>query len=583
MERLKYIGFLLLLITFFPGFGQDDMPNCIGADLNLPAEYNDQFMLFTDRNFYVAGEKIFFKVQNLCASEVYNAQWSRVLYLEILKQEGISVCKAKFPINNNMLNGYLNIPSDIESGIYYIVPYTKWMRNFNDSSFRYFKITIINPFYETISGFFPSANEKHETVGIKNINKKGAIICKTDKKVYSQREKVNVTIEIPKTISKIFNNSFCVTVVRPSCIGTENSFYTSKMDEEDNQPKLRYIPEMNGLSVSGRLIANTDDTIEGSIVDLSVLDNNAYYSTCEVLQNGCFLFSLPPYDGVNDIFISTNDAHKKIQNIKIDDDFKLFEKPISNEKLQLDSSKTELAKEVMLNMQLENSYRNIEMDSITDQRFMDTVPTYKYTYKPTSIEYLRDYINLPTLEEVFFEIIKDVFVVKKKNIKSLRIEGTPLLATYMSLYKPLVLIDNVPVLNMQSLLAIAPDKIERVEVLKEIYITGENIYGGMINVISKKGDLAGYELPENSFFISFPGYYMQEPVSFPCYKSAKGNMRIPDRRNCLYWEPSIEVMPGEKKNISFYTSDSKKEYIIKVSGLTDTGEIIEGSTRFIVE
>jgi len=67
-------------------------------------------------------------------------------------------------------------------------------------------------------------------------------------------------------------------------------------------------------------------------------------------------------------------------------------------------------------------------------------------------------------------------------------------------------------------LLISPKKIQWVEVLNEIYIIGNTTYGGILNVITRKGDLAGIDLPENSFFFDFTSFLPQDELDFPRYE-----------------------------------------------------------------
>jgi hypothetical protein len=59
-------------------------------------------------------------------------------------------------------------------------------------------------------------------------------------------------------------------------------------------------------------------------------------------------------------------------------------------------------------------------------------------------------------------------------------------------------------------------------------------------------------------------------------------IRIPDFRNCLYWNPEVFIKPGDKASLEFYTSDNRGEFEVVVRGLTTDGEIIEKKCRFRV-
>lgn len=96
------------------------------------------------------------------------------------------------------------------------------------------------------------------------------------------------------------------------------------------------------------------------------------------------------------------------------------------------------------------------------------------------------------------------------------------------------------------------------------------------------GDLAGIKLPRNSYFFYFSGY-LPRPDESETIPVASSSRRIPDFRNCLYWNPEVLIKPGNNARLEFYTSDNKGEFEVVVNGLTTEGEILEKRYRFRVE
>jgi hypothetical protein len=73
-------------------------------------------------------------------------------------------------------------------------------------------------------------------------------------------------------------------------------------------------------------------------------------------------------------------------------------------------------------------------------------------------------------------------------------------------------------------------------------------------------------------------YVVAEPVaSFtsPDY-STEGfkNSRIPDFRNTLYWNPSLQPDKNGKYIVEFWSSDISSDYLIKIEGVTGDGKIV---------
>jgi hypothetical protein len=95
--------------------------------------------------------------------------------------------------------------------------------------------------------------------------------------------------------------------------------------------------------------------------------------------------------------------------------------------------------------------------------------------------------------------------------------------------------------------------------------------------------MAGIELPENSYFFDFKTYEPQNEISFPAYPDSKGNERIPDFRNTMYWNPFLHGNPSDTISCEFYTSDNTGEYVVIIRGISEQESILEGHCNFKVE
>jgi len=65
----------------------------------------------------------------------------------------------------------------------------------------------------------------------------------------------------------------------------------------------------------------------------------------------------------------------------------------------------------------------------------------------------------------------------------------------------------------------------------------------------------------------------------PKYNVAPSSVVQPDYRSTIYWEPNITTNQNGKANVSFYTSDIKGAYTIKISGVDVTGGIGDGTFK----
>lgn len=132
---LLYIVYLLSVPFVF----------CQSDIAQLSNKVTENISLTTDRDFYITGEKVWFKAQGFVQLDEVGAQLSNVLYVELFNESNQSFVKKKFKVSNGMVAGMFSIPGELKSGNYLIRVYTQYHRNSLPESFTTYYITIINP------------------------------------------------------------------------------------------------------------------------------------------------------------------------------------------------------------------------------------------------------------------------------------------------------------------------------------------------------------------------------------------------------------------------------------------------------
>lgn len=130
--------------------------------------------------------------------------------------------------------------------------------------------------------------------------------------------------------------------------------------------------------------------------------------------------------------------------------------------------------------------------------------------------------------------------------------------------------------------------IDFIDVLKGVDAnTFMNSSNGVIAMYSKTGaNVYGSNIKRKPGIIDFvaKGFYTSKEFYAPDYLHIdETQLKMTDVRTTLYWEPDIRISDSKKAEISFFTCDSKGEYIIEVEGISDTGIPIFGSSTFTVE
>ena len=96
------------------------------------------------------------------------------------------------------------------------------------------------------------------------------------------------------------------------------------------------------------------------------------------------------------------------------------------------------------------------------------------------------------------------------------------------------------------------------------------MYNGIICVSTKKKDFAGIELNKNSQFFSYK-LFSEGNFTLSDYSSIETN-KLTYRQNLLFWDPDIELIQNNPQTLSFYTSDSKGEYIVNIRSINAKGK-----------
>ncbi|HVZ96814.1 MAG TPA: hypothetical protein VG847_08065 [Chitinophagaceae bacterium] len=115
-----------------------------------------------------------------------------------------------------------------------------------------------------------------------------------------------------------------------------------------------------------------------------------------------------------------------------------------------------------------------------------------------------------------------------------------------------------------------PLKLYRLEVVNRKYFLGNAVFEGILNRTSYNNDMAGYEL-NDATIIDYDGMQVQREFYSPSYENEEEiSSHLPGFRNVLFWQPDINLAPGKKQTISFYSSDLPGTYKV-VQGLTKNG------------
>ena len=150
--------------------------------------------------------------------------------------------------------------------------------------------------------------------------------------------------------------------------------------------------------------------------------------------------------------------------------------------------------------------------------------------------------------------------------------------------EPLFLLDNAPV-QLGMLLSIPVANINHVDVVKgaETAIYGARGANGVIAIYTKRGQFVEAPPPKGTINFTHQGWYMGREFYSPVYEK-EADLKKPDYRTTLYWNPNVNTGSTGRASIEFYTSSSgNTTHRIVVQGITDDGRVINSVHYFNVK
>jgi hypothetical protein len=339
----------------------------------------------------------------------------------------------------------------------------------------------------------------------------------------------------------------------------------------DKHPVLKYNFENEDHYLNGELLNSDKTTLDNEeYLFLSSPGKVAEFQHARTDNKGNFSFRVHIDESVKDLIIQPNDVTK---NYKIN-----IESSFSNRYLQssvsIDSTNRQVPSyisKLSVNYQVNKIYESSFVGSRLTPAPEQIKPK-RFYGKPDIELIMADYVKLPVMTEVFFELIPGVYLKNKKSVYEISIID-PVVKSFYGV-PPGMLIDGVIISDPSLIGNLDPELVEKIDVVKDKYFVGNYLFFGIVNVITKAGDYSSVTLP--NYAIRMP-YRVLNPVwSFVSrdYSSAEmKKSRIPDYRNTLYWNPSVKPGNDGKARIEFWSSDITSDYDINIQGITSGGKI----------
>ncbi len=451
-----------------------------------------------------------------------------------------------------------------------------------------------------------------ERLYFKRPSEEGGIELKTDQPAYGTRNKVNVDIQAGHSEMKNDSLSLSMAVYRLDSLQLTDAprissyllltsdlrgfvedpnYYFIRDDRETNtaldnlmltngwrrfkwedaltnsKPFLDYVPEYNGSVISGTVInRKTGMPVSGIETYISFPGFITGFNSSLSDKNGQVKFELQKFYGSSQAILQTNTTKDTGYRIDITDPFSNNLSGTPFPVFSVNEGLANFLREQSISMQVQNIYSSKNLKHF-NRPAPDTTAFYIH---PDQNYFLDNYTRFTTIEEVLREYIVMVDVRKREG--DFHFSVSDVAFHQMFNRDPLVLLDGVPVFDLNKFMQIDPLKLNKVEVLNRKYFFGNSIFYGVLNWTSYKEDMAGYDPGSQATVVDYEGLQPEREFYTPVYNTEEQlSSHLPDFRNVLLWSPHIKVASGTSKQMSFFTSDISGKYIVVTQGISHSG------------
>lgn len=353
-----------------------------------------------------------------------------------------------------------------------------------------------------------------------------------------------------------------------------------------NPQPFAYLPEYDGHIITGRVTSEaTGRPARDVLVYLSVPGRSVQLKGCRSDENGYIKFEMKDFIGPSQIVLQTGADKNGPYRINILSPFSGAFSLDAIPELRFSAGDEEALRRDNFAMEVQNGYHRKRLDSLKAA----TVSTPFY-FTPHKTYLLDNYTRFTTMEEVMREYVNEVgvrrrggdFTLMTVNQPGFELQSKQPVEQFLK-DDPLILLDGVPVFNVNKIMAYDPFKIQKLEVVAARYYWGPIVADGILSYTTYRGNLEGYTLDPGDIVLDYDGLQRQRIFYSPDYSSAETlQSPLPDYRRLLFWSPSVSTDSTGKGKFSFYTGDLPGKYLVEVQGIGPDGEVASARATFDV-
>ena len=560
-------NFIILFILFAQiGFAQQSKEKAVfssAAAEEMFIHYNAPLLL--------PGESLYYKVYNLIKDSHRESEISKVANVKLLNSDGDEIFHHKLNLENGTSYSDYLIPADLASGIYTLLGYTNWMKNYDLKGAFESQILIINPYLKNSEkNIRISDNPNDAPKKSQNSSADQQLEMKLNKSSFGKREKVTVSFTGDNEILE--DAQFSISVRKDDKFIDLTTPSSTNFKTGEIEPfKMQILPEMRGRIISGRVERNNDNKNNRKLsIGFYVPNAPEKFRVFETSEDGSFKVSIEEPIAYEKAYLKVTEDLDTGYRISIDSsslDYKLQDPQTI---VIPASAKSDLEQRAVYN-QIQQSYLAVRSDSVSR-----TSKEGDFFGNKAMVYNLDDYTRFSTMAEVFVEIIQFASFKKEEDVYVPEISGYNSQTDFGN--KPLLLIDGAMITDYNYFYYMDAKLIEKISIVRDKYFYGPQIYQGIIIVETVKEDIPNFKADYTLDIIPTETAKYYYSPDYSSEASIAELARIPDYRSQLFWQPEVG-----NKEINFFTSDLTGTFRIQIEGFQKNGKSISLEKTFEVK
>jgi len=518
------------------------------------AQGKECFGLFTDRDLYTSGETMLLKA--FAPSAVQGG----ILTVDLFNAKGEMIASVPLQISDNQADGFLSLNDTLSSGSYLLRVLTQ-----TSVTQTVKELYILNRFTgvtESGISFRPAAAISTPDSIQPLFTVSGA------EKNYKRREKAHLTIHFPADWMALTEGPLCLYVAQAI------PEYNAQTFVLNHKPKFSSNAGNEGIIISG--IATdpaTSTPFKNGVITLSVPDSLPRFNYYTTGENGRFYFQLKDYHGRISLVLNGNDpTNYRPMKISLDKQENLLS---SLPPFKTGIFPPELRKVAAKNVEALNFSKIFKQQQISVlPAKISKTDAYPFYGVPERVIYPKLFVDLSNFEEISRELLQGIKFRDNNHHPTFQILNAQRNSFFTE--QPLVLLNGVPVRNLNDIKDLGSREIDRIEISQYERYFGNLRFSGVVAIYAPKFDFEG--LKESDDLIKLSLDAVQPRAVFN--PAPNDQAKEPDLRQVLLWQPILK--PETTIGVDFQTSDIIGKFRVVISGKRRDGRLFFEEQSFEV-